>query len=72
MKTLLTLLEGESLAQVVEQKDYKVAKAKTLERMGPVQFVSMDDFHRHRLQPITGLIWGYNIYKDVKIQQSYK
>ena len=34
-----------------EQKDYKVAKAKMLERMGPVQFVLMDDFHRRRLLP---------------------
>ena len=48
--------EGEALAVWLElsedeQKDYKVAKAKILERMGPVQFVSMDDFHRCRLLP---------------------
>ena len=33
------------------EKIYKDAKAKILERMGPVQFVSMDDFHRHQLLP---------------------
>ena len=55
-KRLPTLLEGEALAvwlelSEAEQKDYKAAKAKMLERMGPVQFVSMDDFHRRRLLP---------------------
>ena len=53
-KRLPTLLEGEALAvwlelSEAEQKDYKVAKAKILERMSPVRFISMDDFHRHRL-----------------------
>ena len=55
-KRLPTLLEGEALAvwlelSEAEQKSYKDAKAKILERMGPVQFVSMDNFHRRRLLP---------------------
>lgn len=55
-KRLPTLLEGEALAVWLElsedeKKIYKDAKAKILERMGPVQFVSMDDFHRHQLLP---------------------
>ena len=55
-KRLPTLLEGEALAVWLElsedeQKDYKVAKAKILERMGPVQFILMDDFHRCWLLP---------------------
>ena len=53
-KRLPTLLEGEALPVWLElsedeQKDYKVAKAKILERMSPVRFISMDDFHRRRL-----------------------
>ena len=55
-KKLPTLLEGEALVTWLEltteqQSDYKVAKAKILEGMGPVRFVSMDDFHRRRLLP---------------------
>ena len=38
-----------------QQSDYKVAKAKILEGMGPVRFVSMDDFHRRRLLPSESL-----------------
>ena len=53
-KRLPMLLEGEALAVWLElseakQKDYKVAKAKMLEQMGPVQFISMDDFYHCRL-----------------------
>ena len=56
VKKLPTLLEGEALVTWLEltteqQLDYKVAKAKILEGMGPVRFVSMDDFHRRRLLP---------------------
>ena len=55
-KKLPTLLEGEALVTWLEltpeqQSDYGVAKAKILERMGPVRFVSMDDFHHRRLLP---------------------
>ena len=55
-KRLPTLLEGEALAVWLElsddeQKSYKDAKAKIMERMGPVQFVSMDNFNRRRLLP---------------------
>ena len=43
------LLEGEALAVWLElnedeQKSYKDAKAKIIERMSPVQFVSIDNF----------------------------
>ena len=34
-----------------EQKSYKDAKAKIIERMSPVQFVSIDDFYRRKLLP---------------------
>ena len=55
-KRLPTLLEGEALAvwlelSEAEQKSYKGAKAKMIVRMGPMQFTSMDDFHRRQLLP---------------------
>ena len=55
-KRLPTLLEGEALAvwlelSEAEQKSYKDAKAKIIERMGPMQFTSMDNFHYRRLLP---------------------
>ena len=55
-KKLPTLLEGEALVTWLEltseqQSNYGQAKSKILERMGPVKFVSMDDFHRRRLLP---------------------
>ena len=48
-KKLPTLLEGEALVTWLEltseqQSNYTVSKTKILERMGPVRFVSMDDF----------------------------
>ena len=57
-KKLPILLEGEAFVTWLEltteqQSDYKVAKAKILEGMGPVRFVSMDDFHRRHLLPHT-------------------
>ena len=50
------LLEGEALAVWLElnedeQKSYKGAKAKKIERMSLVQFVSIDDFYRRKLLP---------------------
>ena len=55
-KRLPTLLEGEALAVWLElnedeQKSYEDAKAKIIERMNPVQFVSIDDFYRRKLLP---------------------
>lgn len=55
-KKLPTLLEGEALVTWLEltseqQSNYTVSKTKILERMGPVRFVSMDDFHHRRLLP---------------------
>jgi hypothetical protein len=55
-KKMPTLLEGEALAvyldlQEDEQKDYKVAKRKITERLAPVQFVSLDDFHCRKRHP---------------------
>ena len=51
-----TLLEGEALAVWLElseakQKSYKDAKANIIDHMGPMQFTSMDNFHRHQLLP---------------------
>jgi len=53
-KKLPTLLGGEALVTWLEltseqQANYKQAKTNILERMGPVRFVSMDEFHRRRL-----------------------
>ena len=55
-KKLLTLLEGETLVTWLEliseqQSSYGQAKSKILERMEPVKFVPMDDFHCRRLLP---------------------
>ena len=55
-KRLPTLLEGEALAvwlelSKTEQKAYSDAKAKIIQRMGPMQFTSMDNFYHHRLRP---------------------
>ena len=55
-KKLPTLLEGEALATWLELSEeqkasYSDAKAKMIERLGPMQFVSMDDFHNRRLLP---------------------
>ena len=55
-KKLPTLLEGEVLVTWLEltceqQSNYELAKTKILERMGPIRFVSMGDFHHRRLLP---------------------
>ena len=55
-KKLPTLLEGEALGTWLEltaeqQASYADAKAKMVERLAPVQFVSMDDFHRRHFLP---------------------
>ena len=55
-KRLSMLLEGKALAVWLElnqgeQKSYKNAKAKIIEEMSPVQFVSIDGFHRRKLLP---------------------
>jgi len=55
-KKLPTLLEGEALVTWLEltteqQGSYELGKKSILERMGPVRFVSMDDFHHRRLLP---------------------
>ena len=53
---LPTLLEGEALAIWLElsneqQEDYKIAKEEIEKAMKPMGFVSLDDFHRRKLQP---------------------
>lgn len=53
---LPTLLEGEALAVWLElseeqQADYKAAKKAICEAMMPMEFVSLDDFHRRKLRP---------------------
>jgi len=55
-KKLPTLLEGEALMVWLEltneqQKDYKEAKKAMEKAMVPMNFVSLDDFHRRKLQP---------------------
>ena len=53
---LPTLLEGEALAVWIEltedqQKSYATAKKEMVAKMAPVGFVSLEDFHRRKLQP---------------------
>ena len=53
---LLTLLEGEAFAVWVElsedvQENYDATKQYLLTRLKPVEFVSLDKFHRRVLQP---------------------
>ena len=53
---LPTLLEGEGLAIWLElsgeqQEDYGVAKGEIEKAMRPMEFISLDDFHRRKLQP---------------------
>ena len=55
-KKLPTLIEREALVTCVEltaeqQASYDQAKKNILERIGPVWFVLMDDFHHRRLLP---------------------
>ena len=55
-KKLPTLLEGEALAVRLEltteqQGTYQTAKAKIVERMAPVHFVSFDKFRARKIQP---------------------
>ena len=49
-----TLLEGEALAVWMElseeqQSDYKQAKEKITDKLGPLKFEVLDNFHNHRL-----------------------
>ena len=53
---LPTLLEGEALAVWLElseeqQADYTTAKEAICEAMMPMEFVSLDEFHRRKLRP---------------------
>ena len=53
---LQTLLEDEALAVWLEltdeqQKDYAVTKAKIIDAIMPMEFVSLDDFHKRSLLP---------------------
>ena len=51
-----TLLEGEVLAVYLdlsedEKKDYKVARQKLVDRLAPMKFTSLDEFHARKLHP---------------------
>ena len=53
---LPTLLEGEALAvwleiSEAEQADYKVVKKKLCDKLTPMGFVSLDEFHQRKLRP---------------------
>ena len=57
---LPTLLEGEALAIWLElteeeQTNYGIAKIKLISTMIPMEFVSLDEFHRHKLRPSESL-----------------
>ena len=52
----LTLLEGEALAIWLEledeqQKDYKTAKGKIIEKIMPMAFSTLEEFHQRKLHP---------------------
>ena len=55
-KKLPTLLEGEALAVWLElseeqQEDYAAARKEICTAMMPMEFVSLDEFHRRKLRP---------------------
>ena len=55
-KKMPTLLEGEALAVWLElseetQKSYADAKQKIIDRLSPMNFISLDDFHARKLKP---------------------
>ena len=55
-RKLPTLLEGEALALWLdmsedEQAQYSAMKEKLLKKLKPVEFVSLDEFHRRKLRP---------------------
>ena len=57
---LPTLLEGEALAIWLElteeqQTEYETAKGKVIGTMMPMEFVSLDEFHRRKLRPSESL-----------------
>ena len=66
------MLEGEALVTWLEltskqQSGYRVAKTKILERMGPMQFVSMDDFHCRWLLPSESLsVFSHELKKLIE------
>ena len=67
-KKLPTLL-GEKLATWLEltaeqQASYTDAKAMMSESLSPVQFVSMDDFHRRHLMPGKSVVSRYRTYNS--------
>ena len=55
-KKMPTLLEGEALAVWLElseetQKSYADAKQKIIDRLSPMNFILLDDFHARKLKP---------------------
>ena len=56
VKNLPTLLEGEALViwlalTEAEQKDYAVSRKKIMEKLLPIGFIPLDEFHKRKLQP---------------------
>ena len=67
---LPTLLEGEALAVWLEmseedQADYKKAKEKLCKKLTPMEFVSLDDFHKRKLRPGEALSVFYHDLKKL-------
>ena len=66
-KRLPTLLEGEALAVWLdlaegEQTDYKVVKEKLVEKMKPMGFVELEEFHERKMQPDEAVtMFSYNL-----------
>ena len=60
---LSTLLEGEALVEG-EQADYKVVKVKLVEKMKPMGFVELEEFHKQKMQPDKDVtMFFYNLKK---------
>ena len=66
---LPTLMEGEALAVWLdiaegEQADYKVVKEKVVEKMKPMGFVALEEFHKRKMQPGEAVTtFSYNLKK---------
>ena len=68
-----TLLEGETLAVYLdlsedEKKDYKVARQKLIDRLAPMKFTSLDEFHARKLHPGESLLVFLHMLKRMLTQ----
>jgi len=72
-KKMPTLQEGEALAVYLdlsedEKKDYKVARKKLIDRLAPMKFTSLDEFHARKLHPGESLSVFLHMLKRILTQ----